>query len=239
MEKAKKIKIILGITYLFLISVFLIIFFNKFTLNELTSYEFIKNNRDYLINLRNNNYLITVITFFFGVVLWVMLLGFGSPVALLSGFIFGKWVGTLVVVVSISIGALILYTITKFFFKDLIESKFPKKMFFLKDLFKKNEFFYFLVYRFIGGIPFAIANTIPAIFNVKNKNYFFGTLIGMTPQLFIVVSLGSGVEKIINENSLPPTFFEMLLSKEIYLPIVAFIILLIMGFFLKKIIYSK
>ena len=61
-----------------------------------------------------------------------MLLGFGSPVALLSGFIFGKWVGTLVVVVSISIGALILYTITKFFFKDLIESKFPKKMFFLK-----------------------------------------------------------------------------------------------------------
>ena len=168
-----------------------------------------------------------------------MLLGFGSPVALLSGFIFGKWVGTLVVVVSISIGALILYIIIKFFFKDLIESKFPKKMFFLKDLFKKNEFFYFLVYRFIGGIPFAIANTIPAIFNVKNKNYFFGTLIGMTPQLFIVVSLGSGVEKIINENSLPPTFFEMLLSKEIYLPIVAFIILLIMGLFLKKIIYSK
>ena len=43
--------------------------------------------------------------------------GFGSPVALLSGFIFGKWVGTLVVVVSISIGALILYTITKFFLR--------------------------------------------------------------------------------------------------------------------------
>ena len=112
-------------------------------------------------------------------------------------------------------------------------------MFFLKDLFKKNEFFYFLVYRFIGGIPFAIANTIPAIFNVKNKNYFFGTLIGMTPQLFIVVSLGSGVEKIINENSLPPTFVEMLLSKEIHLPIIAFMIFIIMGFFLRKIIYSK
>ena len=44
----------------------------------------------------------------------------------------------------------------------------------------------------------------------------------------IVVSLGSGVEKIINENSLPPTFFEMLLSKEIYLPIVAFIIFISM-----------
>ena len=56
MEKAKKIKIILGITYLFLISTFLIIFFNKFTLNELTSYEFIKNNRDYLINLRNTTF---------------------------------------------------------------------------------------------------------------------------------------------------------------------------------------
>jgi len=86
----------------------------------------------------------------------------------------------------------------------------------------------------LGNVGSALVETIE-----ENKNYFFGTLIGMTPQLFIVVSLGSGVEKIINENSLPPTFFEMLLSKEIYLPIVAFIILLIMGFFLRKIIYSK
>ena len=239
MEKAKKIKIILGITYLLLISAFLFVFFNKFSLNELTSYEFIKNNRDHLINLRNENYLITIITFFFGVVLWVMLLGFGSPVALLSGFIFGKWLGTLIVTISLSIGALIVYITTKFFFRDLIKNKFPKKMYFLKNLFKKNEFFYFLIYRFIGGIPFAIANTIPAIFNVKNKNYFFGTLIGMTPQLFIFVSLGSGIEKIINENSTSPSFFEMLLSKQIYLPIIAFIIFIIIGFFLRKKFYKK
>ena len=62
-------------------------------------------------------------------------------------------------------------------------------MVFLKDLFKKNEFLYFLIYRFIGGLPFFIHNTLPVIFNVKIVNYFFGTLIGMIPQLFIMVSI--------------------------------------------------
>ena len=112
-------------------------------------------------------------------------------------------------------------------------------MLFLRDLFKKNEFFYFLTYRFIGGIPFFIANTIPAIFNVKLKNYFFGTFLGMMPQLFVIVSLGSGLEKIIDENSSPPSFLEMVLSKDIYIPLIAFIILIFISLILKKLFYGK
>ena len=171
-------------------------------------------------------------------VIWVLLLGFGSPVALASGFVFGKWVGTIVIALSLSMGALILYLFTIFFFKDLVHQKLENKMVFLKELFKKNEFLYFLTYRFIGGIPFFIANTLPVIFNVKIKNYFLGTLIGMIPQLFIMVSIGSGLEKIINANSTPPTFFEIILSKDIYLPLVAFLLIVIISFFLKKKLYK-
>ena len=111
-------------------------------------------------------------------------------------------------------------------------------MIFLKKLFNKNEFLYFLVYRFIGGIPFFIANTLPVIFNVKIKNYFFGTLIGMMPQLFIIVSIGSGLEKIIEANSRPPSFFEIVLTKDIYFPLLAFLIIIIISFFLKKKLYK-
>ena len=95
-------------------------------------------------------------------------------------------------------------------------------------------FLYFLVYRFIGGIPFFIANTMPVIFNVKIKNYFLGTLIGMVPQLFIMVSIGSGLEKIIEANSSPPSFLEIVLSKDIYLPLLAFLIIVVISIFLKK-----
>ncbi len=171
-------------------------------------------------------------------IIWVLFLGFGSPVALASGFIFGKWIGTILITISLSIGSLILYLITIFFFKDLVHQKLGNRMFFLKELFNKNEFLYFLIYRFIGGIPFFIANTLPVIFKVKVKNYFLGTLIGMIPQLFIMVSIGSGLEKIINENSTPPSFFEIISSKDIYLPLIAFLLIVIISVFLKKKLYK-
>ena len=238
MENIKKFKIYLGILYVLLISTFLYFFFSKFTLQELSSYEFIKNNVDYFSNLKDKNYYTLLLTFFLFVVFWVLLLGFGSPVALASGFIFGKWIGTIIIATSLSVGSLLLYLIANFFFRDLVQQKFGNRMVFLKDLFKKNEFLYFLIYRFIGGLPFFIHNTLPVIFNVRIVNYFFGTLIGMIPQLFIMVSIGSGLEKIIKTNNSPPSFSEIIVSKEIYLPLMAFIVLVVISIFLKKKLYK-
>ena len=238
MENIKKFKIYLGILYVLLISTFLYFFFSKFTLQELSSYEFIKNNVDYFSNLKDKNYYTLLLTFFLFVVFWVLLLGFGSPVALASGFIFGKWIGTIIIATSLSVGSLLLYLIANFFFKDLVQQKLGNKMVFLKDLFKKNEFLYFLIYRFIGGLPFFIHNTLPVIFNIKIVNYFFGTLLGMIPQLFIMVSIGSGLEKIIKTNNSPPSFFEIIASKDIYLPLIAFIAIVVISIFLKKKFYK-
>ena len=238
MENTKKLKIYLGISYVILISTFLYYFFSKFSLQEISSYDFIKNNVDYFSDLKSKNYFTLIVIFFLFVVIWVLLLGFGSPVALASGFIFGKWIGTILIAISLSIGSLLLYITTIFFFKDLVHQKLGNRMIFLKELFNKNEFLYFLIYRFVGGVPFFIANTLPVIFNVKLKNYFLGTLIGMIPQLFIMVSIGSGLEKIIDANTTPPSFFEIILSKDIYLPLIAFLLIVIISVFLKKKLYK-
>ena len=238
MENIKKFKIYLGILYVLLISTFLYFFFSKFTLQELSSYEFIKNNVDYFSNLKDKNYYTLLLAFFLFVVFWVLLLGFGSPVALASGFIFGKWIGTIIIATSLSVGSLLLYLIANFFFRDLVQQKLGNRMVFLKDLFKKNEFLYFLIYRFIGGLPFFIHNTLPVIFNIRIINYFFGTLLGMIPQLFIMVSIGSGLEKIIKTNNSPPSFFEIIASKDIYLPLIAFIAIVVISIFLKKKFYK-
>ena len=238
MENTKKLKIYLGILYVLLISTFLYFFFSKFTLQELSSYEFIKNNVDYFSNLKDKNYYVLLLAFSLFVVFWVLLLGFGSPVALASGFIFGKWIGTIIIAISLSVGSLLLYLIANFFFRDFVQQKLGNRMVFLKDLFKKNEFLYFLIYRFIGGLPFFIHNTLPVIFNIRIINYFFGTLLGMIPQLFIMVSIGSGLEKIIKTNNSPPSFFEIIASKDIYLPLIAFIAIVVISIFLKKKFYK-
>ena len=239
MEKAKKIKISLALIYGVVISLLLGAFFSKFSLNDLTSYEFIKSNRDYLTAIKESNFLLVSILFLIITIIWVFLLGFGIPIFLLGGFIFGKWAGTLLVVFGLSTGATILYIFANYFLKDLIKNKFSSRFSNLNEKFKQNEFSFFLIYRFVGGIPFFISNILPTLFNVKIRNFFFGSLIGMTPQLFVGTTLGSGIEKVIDQNKEVPTFLELFTSSEIYIPVLGFIFLVILGFFLKRFFYDN
>ena len=125
MEKTKKIKIYIGLFYLVAVCLFLYFFFSKFSLQELTSYDFLKLNRSYFFELKNSNLIFISIIFLLLSILWVFpFLGFGSPVAIIGGFIFGKWIGTLIVVLGLSIGATFLYIFGNYFLKQLIREKF-------------------------------------------------------------------------------------------------------------------
>ena len=84
MEKAKKIKLFLGLSYLIIVTVFLFLFFSKFSLQEITSYEFIKENKSYFNMLKNSNLFLIFLIFLLATILWVFpFLGFGSPIAIL------------------------------------------------------------------------------------------------------------------------------------------------------------
>jgi len=239
MQKTKNIKIFIGTIYLILLFIFLYLFFSKFTFEEITTYKFIQSNTKYLTNIKETNTILLSFGFMIITTLWVFLLGFGSPILLISGFIFGKWLGLLLAVGSLSIGATFLYIFGNYFFKDLIKEKFLNKFKNLESKFRENEFTFFLIYRIIGGIPFQIQNLLPVLFNIKIKNYFFGSFLGMIPQGFIVVSLGSGISKIIKNNDSIPTIKELLLSSEIYLPIIGFIFFIFLTIMLKKFFYKN
>ena len=240
MEKAKKIKIFIGLFYLVAICLFLYFFFSKFSLQDLTSYDFIRENRSYFFELKNSNLFLTSIIFLLLTILWVFpFLGFGSPVALLGGFIFGKWIGTLIVVLGLSIGATFLYVFGNYFLKDLIREKFLNRFKSLETKFKKSEFTFLLVYRFIGGIPWQLSCLIPTLFNVRVKNFFFATLIGIIPQIFLAVSIGSGLEKIIDQNSEIPSITDIIFSADIYVPILAFFGLILITIILRKLFYKN
>ena len=240
MEKAKKIKLFIGLFYLVAICLFLYFFFSKFSLQELTSYDFIRDNRSYFFELKNSNLFLLSIIFLGLTILWVFpFLGFGSPVALMGGFIFGKWIGTILVVLGLSIGATLIYLFGNYFLKEIIREKFLNKFQNLEQKFKKSEFIFLLVYRFIGGIPWQLSCLLPTLFNVKLSNFFFATLIGIIPQIFLAVSIGSGFEKVIDQNSEVPGITDIIFSADIYLPILAFFGLIILSIFLRKFFYKN
>ena len=100
-------------------------FFSKFSLSEIISYDFLRSNRSYFIELKNSNLFLISISFLILTILWVFpFLGFGSPIALLGGFILGKWQGVMIVVLGLSIGATFIYLFGNYFLKDFIREKF-------------------------------------------------------------------------------------------------------------------
>ena len=232
---SQNLKIFLGISYLILLFAFLYFIFASIEINKLNDFSYYKDLQKDLSNYISENTVANMIYFFMFAVLWVALLGFGLPLLIISGILFGQWIGTLVSVISISFGALILYSLGNFFFRDLVkkilEKKFDKYIF----LFRKNEFYYFFIYRFIGGlgVPFGLQNLIPILFGMKKVNYFFSSFLGFIPGFFIFNTIGSGLNTYV-EQSEKFDMLDLILSPSIYLPILMFSCLMIISFIIKK-----
>ena len=232
---SKNFKLFLGFTYLLLLAVFLYFVFSNIQINRLNDFLYYKELQLGLENFISANFLINIIYFFIFTITWIALLGFGSPILIFSGILFGKWIGTIISIISISIGALILYIIANFFFRDMVkkilEQKFKKYI----QLFQKNEFYYFFLYRFIGGlgVPFFLQNIFPVLFNMKKKNYFFSSLFGFVPSFFVFNTIGAGLNNYI-EKSENFSFLGLVLLPEIYFPILMFIVLIIVSLLIKK-----
>ena len=236
----KNIKIAVGLIYILCLGLILYGFFIFVDVSQLNDYVYIRNKTQFFIAIKDQNPFWFTTLFFLFSIIWILLLGFATPISLIAGFIFGKFVGTLVSVFGFTIGCTLLYILANQYFKDLILDKFSYKISKFKEMFNKNEFLYFMIFRFAGGggIPFAIQNLLPVIFNMKVKNYFFSTLIGLFPMVFILSAIGSGIEKII-ENNIDPSFFTMIQNKEILFPIIGFFVILIFSFILRKIYFKK
>ena len=232
---SKNLKIFLGISYLFILISFLYFIFTNIEIGRLNDFTYYKELQSSLENFISANIINNLIYFFFFAIIWVALLGFGSPLLIISGILFGQITGTLISVISISVGALVLYSIGNFFFRDLVKSMLEKKFEKYIKLFQKNEFYYFFIYRFIGGlgVPFGLQNLIPILFGMNKMNYFLSSFFGFIPGFFIFNTIGAGLNSYIAkaENF---SMADLVFSPEIYLPILMFSVLMILSLIIKK-----
>jgi len=238
--ESSNFKIYLGSVYLIVLFTAIYFFWSNFDLNDLTSYEFIKENRETILEYKDNNiFFLTIIFFIITIFLNLLLTPMLIP-TLIIGFIFGKWLGTLILIFGNTLGGFLLYRLAKTFFSDLIEKKFRTKFSKFIDFFNRNEMFYFMCFRFMGGggTPFPIQNILPVLFNMSAKNYILATLLGIIPTTFVTVALGSGFEQIVDQNE-QLSFLSVIQSQEIYLPIIGFFIILITAYLVKKFYFKN
>ena len=237
--ESSNFKIYLGALYLIVLVLAIYFFWSTFDIKDLTSYDFIKENRETILKYKDSNvFFLTIIFFVVTIFLNLLLCPMLIP-TLIIGFIFGKWLGTLILVFGNTVGGLLLYYLAKTFFSDLIEKKFKTKFSKFIDFFNRNDILYFMCFRFMGGggAPFPIQNVLPVLFNMSTKNYIIATFLGIVPTTFVTVALGSGIEKIIDQNA-ELSFISVIQSPEIYLPILGFFIILVFGAIIKKFFFK-
>ena len=234
------IKLLIGFIYSFCFIALMFLIFSKFQLQEITNINFVKNYQQIISDYKSRNETLLLTLFFIGGIIWVLLLGFASPLAIAAGFIFGKWIGTLVTILACSVGSVSLFILANLFLKEFIKKKLSSKINKFIKLFNKNEFLYFMLFRVTGGpgVPFAIQNVLPVIFSMKIKNYFFATLLGILPGVFVLSSVGSGLDKFINKFD-KIKWDQLLYDPEIYLPLVGFVIIIILSIAIEKFFFNK
>ena len=96
-----------------------------------------------------------------------------------------------------------------------------------------------MLFRFTGGgMPFAVQNILPIIFDMKIKKYFFSTLLGIVPGIFIINTLGAGVGNFIGKNE-SIIWTELIKDPQIYFPILIFIAVLILTILINKFFFNN
>jgi uncharacterized membrane protein YdjX (TVP38/TMEM64 family) len=126
----------------------------------------------------------------------------GLLMTLSGGFLFGKWVGTPIIVVAATVGATILFLVARSAFGGVLRAKagpFLRKM---EDGFRANAFWYLLSLRLIPVFPFFAVNLVPALLDVPLTSYVLATLIGIVPATFVFASFGAGLGEIFDRGEM-------------------------------------
>jgi len=231
MEKFSKLKTWIGLIYLTIVALVVFLFF-YYGANSYLDLDFLKNNKDKILAFRDQNFFLLAVVYFFFSILWVFLLGFGTPLIIIAGFAFGVVWGSVLSIAAFSIGASLLYLFANHYFKDLVYQYLSSRFLSLKNHFNENEFSYFFFIRVIPGIPFPIKNIMPVLFNMKLKNFFLATFLGESVPIIISVSIVSGFADAIESNA--SLDFNLFFTPEILLPLLGLGFMVVLTNFLKK-----
>lgn len=158
---------------------------------DFLSLESIKEHRLELLNLVEENPVISVLFFALAYIMTVALsLPIATVLTLLGGFLFGVVLGAITIVLSATIGATIIFLIAQTAIGSSLREKAGPFYNKVAENMKDNGFQYMLFMRFVPIVPFFIANILPALFDIKLRDFFITTLIGIIPGTIVYANIG-------------------------------------------------
>lgn len=135
-----------------------------------------------------------------GILIYILATSFSIPGAILltltMGFLFGRWIGGLAVIIAATIGATLVFLAVRYLFADSIKGMIGERGKKISDGFRDDAFNYLLFLRVVPLFPFWLVNVVPALAEVPARTFMLATLIGITPGSFIFANLGQSLAEI-------------------------------------------
>ncbi len=159
-----------------------VLLYTYFDLGQYLSFERIKSERAALAALIEGRYLLALTIFAF---VYYLAVTFSLPIAtglsLLAGFLFGVWVGTMLVVLVATLGATTVFLLASTLLAPYMQRLYGARLAELATRFKDNAFRTLLFMRLVPLFPFVLVNLAPAFAQVPTRTFFLATLIGIIP----------------------------------------------------------
>lgn len=121
----------------------------------------------------------------------------GASVASLAmGLLFGRWVGTLLIVAAATLGATLVFLAARHLFAEAARRRLGPRARRVMAGFGRDAASYLLFLRLVPVFPFWLVNLVPAFAPVRTRTFVLTTAAGILPGSFVFANLGESLGRI-------------------------------------------
>ena len=159
---------------------------------------------DFFLSYFNDLLLYTKDNFLISLLIYFIFLFFYSSFSIpglvvfiaLSGYLFGIFYSYLISIISITLGSLIFFLLSKFFFQYFFLHYYEKYTNSINKYISKSTTEYIIIFRMIPGTPLMLQNLILSLLDISITKFCLATLIGFTPIIYVIAFIGNRIKDI-------------------------------------------
>lgn len=198
----------------------LLVLFFSFRLDKYLTYTSLQAHQALLISWTKAHYFTSVIIF---MSVYTLAVAVSVPGALFltlaGGFLFGVVWGAILVIISATVGATILFFALRTSLGNWVAKSASHWIDLMRQGFQKNAFSYLLTLRLVPLFPFWVVNIVPALLDVDAKTFILATFFGIIPGSIVYVMVGNGLSHVFATNQTPN--LSIIFFPEILIPLLA------------------
>ncbi len=174
-----------------------VVLFQTLGLGQYLTLDYLKGSQDKFSQLYSENRL-GVIGFYLAVYIGVAALSLpgAAVMTLAGGFMFGFWVGLVLVSFASTIGATLACFVARFLLRDWVQNKFGSKLAPINRGVEREGAFYLFSLRLVPIFPFFVINLAMGLTRMNLLTFYWVSQVGMLPGTMVYVNAGKELGKL-------------------------------------------